>query len=843
MQTGFSIKGHFKLASSSPSPPPAPPFALLSYHQHHHQGSCRIKIICCDKTSSSSSSADQKFNFKSLGRSLLDNSRRKLTEIDANAVQESLNHWISRTQNFLNEVTTPLVKTVNDRKPVVQDDAGDLGDIFLAEPTINSKTPSGDLSLPAIVSIEQFSRMNGLTGKKMQKIFRALVPGQIYNNARNLVEYCCFRFLSRDTSDIHPSLKDCAFRKLIFVTMVAWEHPYSSRKDSQAEASDRDSFKRKLVGEAAFVRIAPAISGVADWSTAHNLFKALARDGQGISYGSWSTYIDQLLKIHEGRKSYESQGSPKPFGEKILCLSSSRKPPVLKWENNIVWPGKLTLTDGALYFERIGLKGQSDAVRLDLTRDGSQVKRTRVGPLGTDLFDSAISVTSGLESETWVLEFVDLGGEMRRDVWYAFINEVNALHKFIQEFGPKDGDQSVYYVHGAHKGKAKAITCATNAIARLQALQHMRRLLDEPTKLVPFSFLQHAPYGDVVFQTLAVNFWAGPLNSKITDGDKQPGQHLISTQDASESSNHVFDMDGSVYLRKWMTSPSWFSNAAVAFWKHFSMRNGVVLSKNHVIAGVSLVEKAAIVCRDKYIIAEKTQATINAAMIEGIPSNIDLFKELILPLTIMANNFERLRRWEEPLVTTSFLVFVYTIIFRNMLPYLFPMTLMLLAASMLLLKGLKEQGRLGRYFGKVTIRDQPPSNTIQKIIALKQAMREVEKFMQDLNISLLKIRTIILAGQPQVTTEVALLLLLSATILLLVPFKYILAFLIFDLFTRELNFRRQMVLAFRRFLNERWGTVPAAPVVVLPYEVDGSKALSVNKSMANSVSIQGKRES
>lgn len=78
------------------------------------------------------------------------------------------------------------------------------------------------------------------------------------------------------------------------------------------------------------------------------------------------------------------------------------------------------------------------------------------------------------------------------------------------------------------------------------------------------------------------------------------------------------------------------------------------------------------------------------------------------------------------------------------------MTLMMLSAGMLLLKGLKEQGRLGRYFGKVTIRDQPPSNTIQKIIALKQAMREVEKYLQDLNISLLKFRTIILAGHPQV---------------------------------------------------------------------------------------------
>lgn len=49
--------------------------------------------------------------------------------------------------------------------------------------------------------------MNGLTGQKMQKIFKALVPRPVYDDARNLVEYCCFRFLSRDASDLHPSLK------------------------------------------------------------------------------------------------------------------------------------------------------------------------------------------------------------------------------------------------------------------------------------------------------------------------------------------------------------------------------------------------------------------------------------------------------------------------------------------------------------------------------------------------------------------------------------------------------------------------------------------------------------
>lgn len=49
--------------------------------------------------------------------------------------------------------------------------------------------------------------MNGLTGQKMQRIFSALVPETVYADARNLVEYCCFRYLSRDGSHIHPSLK------------------------------------------------------------------------------------------------------------------------------------------------------------------------------------------------------------------------------------------------------------------------------------------------------------------------------------------------------------------------------------------------------------------------------------------------------------------------------------------------------------------------------------------------------------------------------------------------------------------------------------------------------------
>ncbi|GKC54457.1 hypothetical protein Tco_1077202 [Tanacetum coccineum] len=585
--------------------------------------------------------------------------------------------------------------------------------------------------------------------------------------------------------------------------MLAWEHPYTSKNESRGDIGEKASFQRKLVGQEAFVRIAPAVSGLADWPTVHNLFKALAGGQKSISFPVWSKYISELLKnnfgllmriissltnvsrsrrVYEGRKSYHIAGSPPIYDEKILCLGSSRKRPVLKWENNVAWPGKLTLTSKALYYEAVGLTGQADVIRLDLSRDGSRVEKTRVGPFGSDLFDSAISVTSGPESKPWVLEFVDLGGEMRRDVWFAFIKEVISLYQFIRDFGPKENDQSIKHVYGAQKGNTKATSYAVNGIARLQALQFTKMLLDEPTKLVQFSFLQNAPYGDIVCQTLAVNCWGGQLITRLKE---------------IEFDDHVYDIDGGVYLRKWMRHPSWNSSASIAFWKNTLMRHALILSKNLVVADKTLIEKAAITCRDKHSVVEKTQATIDAAMIEGIPSNIDLFKEIVLPLTVIAKNFGKLRRWEQPHLTASFLGFVYALIYRNMLSYVFPVTLMALATSMLVLKGLKEQGRLGRSFGKITIRDQPPSNTIEKIIAVKEAMRVVEEYMQSINVSLLKVRTILLAGQPQ-----------------------------------ERN-----VLEVIGILIALWDTVPASPVSVLPFNSNDTNG-NQEKKKTNSLKLE-----
>ncbi|XP_009105792.1 uncharacterized protein LOC103831650 isoform X1 [Brassica rapa] len=760
----------------------------------------------------------------------------KLNDIDTNAVQEQFSKWVSKSQKYLSEVATPLIKKRQSLKVDLEDedDFEDLEELLTVEQTVQSDTPRGSLSFDAIISIEQFSRMNGLTGKKMQDIFETLVPPATSTNARYLVEYCCFRFLSRDSSEFHPCLKEPAFQRLIFITMLAWANPYCKERNyARNDVSKRPSFqglqistdewlsvlKGRFVEEEAFVRIAPAISGVADRATVHNLFEALAgaSDQKGISLEVWLAYIQELVKIHEGRKSYQTTEFPQLSSERLLCMASNRKGPVLKWENNVAWPGKLTLTDKALYFQPIDLKRSKGIIRLDLVGDKSSVEKAKVGPLGFSLFDSAVTVSSGPGDPTWVLEFVDLGGDLRRDVWHSIISEVIALHTFLREFGPEENDKSLNQVFGAKKGKEKAIASASNCIARLQALQYMRNLPDDPIKLAQFSFLRQVSYGDIVCQTLAVNFWGGPLVTKVANTVYNRGNMARASGESYESFDNASDLDGSVYLKKWMRSPSWGSNASINFWKSSSLRQGLILSKNLAVADLTLVERAAETCRQKYKVVEKTQATINAATIKGIPSNIDLFKELILPLTITATKFEKLRRWEEPYMTVSFLAFASTIIFRNLLQYVLPVSLVFLATGMLTLKGLRRQGRLGRLFGMVTIRDQPSSNTIQKIIAVKDAMQDLESCLQNVNVVLLKLRTIVLSGHPQVTTEVALVLLSIATVLVIVPFKYVLACVLFDQFTRELEFRKEMVIKFKALLRERWEMVPAAPVLVLPF--------------------------
>lgn len=77
--------------------------------------------------------------------------------------------------------------------------------------------------------------------------------------------------------------------------MLAWEDPYDEDNDPHSSL-DNYSIVGRFVGEDAFVRIAPAVAGVADVSTAHHLFRALVGTEKGLTLDLWTTYLGELLK-------------------------------------------------------------------------------------------------------------------------------------------------------------------------------------------------------------------------------------------------------------------------------------------------------------------------------------------------------------------------------------------------------------------------------------------------------------------------------------------------------------------------------------------------------------------
>ena len=65
-------------------------------------------------------------------------------------------------------------------------------------------------------------------------------------------------------------------------------------------------------------------------------------------------YQSCIRSVFDERKNYQEMEAStlglEP-GEVILSVGKNKRQPVQKWSGTMVWPGRLTLTDRALYFE------------------------------------------------------------------------------------------------------------------------------------------------------------------------------------------------------------------------------------------------------------------------------------------------------------------------------------------------------------------------------------------------------------------------------------------------------------------------------------------------------------
>ncbi|GJN26029.1 hypothetical protein PR202_gb13926 [Eleusine coracana subsp. coracana] len=106
----------------------------------------------------------------------------------------------------------------------------------------------------------------------------------------------------------------------------------------------------------------------------------------------------------------------------------------------------------------------------------------------------------------------------------------------------------------------------------------------------------------------------------------------------------------------------------------------------------------------------------------------------------------------------------------------------------------------------------PRRRTVEQLLALQEAISQLEAQVQAANIFLLKLRSLLLAAFPQSTNKVAAVLVVAAAAFTLVPFRSIVLVILLEAYTRQMPLRKESSEKLVRRLREWWLRIPAAPV-------------------------------
>ncbi|KAI0502522.1 hypothetical protein KFK09_017475 [Dendrobium nobile] len=590
------------------------------------------------------------------------------------------------------------------------------------------------------------------------------------NYARNFLEYCCFRALALMTQIIgHPA--DPKFRRLTFDMMLAWEAPSAASPPSPRV--DKDN----TVGLDAFLRIAPAIPIIADVITCSNIFDVLANPNSGrLLFAVYEKYLVGLDRVIKKMKSQTESSLIHAIrserGEKIIEVDGTlTSQPVLEHIGISTWPGRLTLTDHALYFEALKVVTYDKAKIYDLSADLKQiVKPELTGPWGSRLFDKAVMYRSVSVLEPIIIEFPELTGHSRRDYWLAIIREILYAHRFVRKIQMEGVD------------KEETLSKAVLGILRLQAIQEMFSAVPvRYESLLMFNLADQLPGGDLILEALA-----NMIISKSLD-----------QTNGSRSASGMYSISALAIL----------SNLGVV--SQVSSEEKLIVG-DVVVGEMTDLQKVVMESRLNYKMVEEAQATVDGVKVDGIDTNLAVMKELLYPVMEIGNKLTCFAKWEDPFKSLLFCSIFSYIIFRGWIGYVVVGLLLFMAVFMLVTRFYNQ----GRPIDEVKVQAPPPMNAMEQLLAVQNAISQVEELVQDGNIILLKLRALLLAIPLQATDRVILILILAALSLVFLPVKLFVLMIFLEIFTRYSPSRRASTERWTRRFREWWFSIPAAPVVL-----------------------------
>ncbi|KAL0290976.1 UNVERIFIED_CONTAM: hypothetical protein Sangu_2551000 [Sesamum angustifolium] len=689
---------------------------------------------------------------------------------------------VSRTRDMLEGlVKDGSFKWLSKRRSAFEEEIEEMG-----------RSPSGgknwlpELSPPANVVVYRCSKILGLSMCQLRENFDAEASHLLKhksNFARNFLEYCCFMALAQSIQ-VTGYLDDNKFRRLTFDMMVAWEFPEAAGEPFPHMDDDA------TVGIEAFSRIAPAVPVIANVVVSDKIFEVLAASTNNRLH--FSAYDKFLVRLERAIRKLQSQSE----SSLLLSLRSGRREKILEVDGTVTtqpvlehvgistWPGRLTLTDHALYFEAHRVVSYDKAKVYDLAADLQQVVRPELtGPWGTRLFDKAVFYKSVSLSEPVVMEFPELKGHTRRDYWLAIIREVLYAHRFISKFR-LSGHQ-----------RDEVLLKAIFGILRLQALKEISSAVPLCCEaLLMFNVCDQLPGGDLILEKLANILTMREVDRKNA-GKSGNGMYSISALALASSLGFVFGTSSG------MTSDTGLIVGEIA------------------VGEMTVLEKAVRDARSSYESVMLAQATVDGVKVDGIDTNLAVMKELLSPVTEFWNWLLFLLYWEEPLKSLAFCLVCTYIICKGWMGYAFAASLIFSALFMLLTRYVGQ----GSPIDELKVTAPPTMNTMEQLLAVQNAISQAEELIQDGNIVLLKFRALLLSIFPQATERFAVALLALALLLAFVPLRYIVLLAFLETFTRYSPLRRANTERWMRRLRDWWFSIPAAPVILERVNEDKKK--------------------
>ncbi|KAE8780267.1 hypothetical protein D1007_46665 [Hordeum vulgare] len=618
------------------------------------------------------------------------------------------------------------------------------------------------------------------------------------NYSRRLVEYCSLQALQSLTSpDLGDTLHEGSLGRFTFDMMLAWETPTPSDQQITMESISKEREDRKeplganeavmgddtslfysdmmpllvneepTVGEDAYVWFGSVFPLACDVVNARFTFEALtATTASRLHYPAYDKFLKEMDKSFKFLQSLPTPTGVE-FAEDEFILHTEGTAGTQRVVRHIgtgSWPGRLILTNKALYFETSGIISYGPAFKVELSDTGmdQQVKAASTGPFGAPLFDKAIEFES--LPEPLLLEFPEMTSSTRRDLWLTMIREVIFLHRFI----------SAYTIESPiHKWEVHSRIIL--AVIRLHAAREMLRMSPPPpSSFLIFSLYDDLPKGDYVLEQLANNlketstitpFSASYVFKSLSKSDPIALSAEMAKEHDRDSSNHGQPLT--------------------------SLGN--------------TIDKV----RDEAREVTVANAPIEGMKEEGLTDSLLVLVGLVSPISKLGPVIQEMTSWDRPHITGSVLAVTLLTIYNEWVGYALAAFLILVVGAMVWAR----QRKIGEICSEVIIDKSSDKTTIESIVEAQHSMKKVHEYVKTANVVILRLWSIVLARSPKHTETMIWMLTGIAVALAVVPFKYVLMGLTVCCFAANTRVAKAVSdpRGGRRW-REWWESIPAVPV-------------------------------